>query len=198
MMDNPTADIYMDIMKKKTNAKVILSVRDSPQQFAKSWKVLYETLSKQQSETFPFLSFFQWIPAFWYLKRIRCFMGTTHLGLPQCHLLKQWDEYPNGWLEEQYQRHNQHVMETVPVDQLLIFNVKEGWEPLCRFLDKTVPTDKPFSYVKVNTSNGLLELKQTMIIVTYLWIPLLLVIAVAASWACCWRMKHTPKHEKEE
>ena len=27
----------------------------------------------------------------------------------------------------------------VPKDQLLVFNVSEGWEPLCKFLDLPVP-----------------------------------------------------------
>jgi Sulfotransferase domain len=120
------------------------------------------------------------------------------LGLPQCHFLKQWNEYPDGWIEEQYVRHNQHVMDRVPEDQLLVFNVKEGWEPLCQFLGKPVPINKPFPHVKINTSSGLLELKETLIMVVWLWIPILVFIAATLSWACCWRKKHTPKHEKEE
>ena len=27
----------------------------------------------------------------------------------------------------------------VPSSQLLVFNVKEGWDPLCTFLEKPVP-----------------------------------------------------------
>ena len=34
---------------------------------------------------------------------------------------------------------------TVPPHQLLIWNVKDGWEPLCAFLGKPVP-DKPFPF----------------------------------------------------
>ena len=32
-------------------------------------------------------------------------------------------------------------------DRLLVFDVKEGWEPLCAFLDVPVPTDEPFPHV---------------------------------------------------
>jgi hypothetical protein len=199
IMDNPAADIYTDLLKKYPNAKVILSVRDSPQQFAKSWKVLYGTIEiteRDFSLTFP--SFFQWISPFWYLKRIRCFMGTTHLGLPECHLLKQWSDYPAGWIEEQYERHNRHVMEHVPAEQLLFFNVKAGWEPLCDFLEKPVPDGKPFPHVKVNTSSGLLELKQTLEIVVWSWIPISVFIVVMTSWAFCFRRRHTPEHTKQD
>ena len=31
----------------------------------------------------------------------------------------------------------------MPADQLLVFSVKEGWEPLCEFLGKPVP-EEPF------------------------------------------------------
>jgi sulfotransferase family protein len=38
-----------------------------------------------------------------------------------------------------YRANNQKVRETVPAERLLILNVAEGWEPLCRFLDVPEP-----------------------------------------------------------
>ena len=29
-----------------------------------------------------------------------------------------------------------------PKDQLLIFNLADGWEPLCKFLDKPIPIEE--------------------------------------------------------
>jgi Sulfotransferase domain len=43
-----------------------------------------------------------------------------------------------------FERHNQDVIRRVPADRLLVYEVKEGWEPLCRFLDVPVPAGKPF------------------------------------------------------
>ena len=40
---------------------------------------------------------------------------------------------------------NEEVQRTVPPDRLLVFDVKEGWEPLCRFLDVPVPAT-PFPH----------------------------------------------------
>lgn len=40
-----------------------------------------------------------------------------------------------------YRRHNQNVIDTVPPERLLQFHVKDGWEPLCAFLDKPVPDE---------------------------------------------------------
>lgn len=39
-----------------------------------------------------------------------------------------------------YRENNQKVRDTVPADRLLVFNVAEGWEPLCRFLNVPQPT----------------------------------------------------------
>lgn len=36
--------------------------------------------------------------------------------------------------------HNDSVKEAIPENQLLVFEVKDGWEPLCKFLDVPVPT----------------------------------------------------------
>jgi sulfotransferase family protein len=38
-----------------------------------------------------------------------------------------------------YRENNRKVREMVPPDRLLIFNVAEGWEPLCRFLGVDQP-----------------------------------------------------------
>ena len=44
-------------------------------------------------------------------------------------------QYFNEWVER--------VKKVVPEDRLLVFSVKEGWEPLCKFLGKPVP-NQPF------------------------------------------------------
>ncbi|KAI1337757.1 P-loop containing nucleoside triphosphate hydrolase protein [Xylariaceae sp. FL0016] len=41
---------------------------------------------------------------------------------------------------------HQHVIDVVPKDRLLMMDVKEGWEPLAKFLDKDVP-EEPFPRV---------------------------------------------------
>ena len=38
------------------------------------------------------------------------------------------------------------VKKNVPEDKLLIFDVKEGWDPLCKFLDVPVPSNQPFPW----------------------------------------------------
>lgn len=41
---------------------------------------------------------------------------------------------------------NEAVERDVPADRLYFFDVKDGWEPLCKILDCPVP-DEPFPHV---------------------------------------------------
>jgi Sulfotransferase domain len=43
-----------------------------------------------------------------------------------------------------YHRHEAAVRAGVPADRLLVFDVRQGWEPLCAFLGAPVPVDEPF------------------------------------------------------
>ncbi|KAF5007155.1 hypothetical protein FDECE_6508 [Fusarium decemcellulare] len=47
---------------------------------------------------------------------------------------------------EGYKRHYQIVREATPPERLLEYNLKDGWEPLCKFLGKPVP-DVPFPHI---------------------------------------------------
>jgi predicted naringenin-chalcone synthase len=40
---------------------------------------------------------------------------------------------------ERYRRHNEEVLASVPADQLLVYDIAEGWGPLCGFLEIPLP-----------------------------------------------------------
>lgn len=46
-----------------------------------------------------------------------------------------------------YERHNEEVVRTISPDRLLVFDLSEGWEPLCDFLGKPVPKNEPFPHL---------------------------------------------------
>jgi hypothetical protein len=60
-----------------------------------------------------------------------------------------WQNFFHGRFEDKsyaisvFERHNQEVKDAVQADRLLVWNVKEGWGPLCRFLGVEVP-NTPF------------------------------------------------------
>lgn len=180
-LENPTCDYYTDILKRFPDAKVILTVRDSPEAFERSWKMLFDSMGitdKPFSWKFP--SFFQWIPLFRHLKLIRRVMGTTHLGLAPGELAQGWREKSDGWLGQQYLRHNEHVIKHVAKKNLLVFNVKDGWRPLCDFLGVKEIPETPFPHSKVNDRKALESIRQTFTIAVYSWIPITLSLGVGA------------------
>jgi hypothetical protein len=186
VLENPTCEIYTDILKRFPNAKVILTVRDSPEKFEDSWKTLMDTMAvTERPFRWSFPSFFQWIPLFQRLKTIRKFMGTTHLQLEPGALAHGWRDQPEGWLGDQYTKHNEHVISTVSIvsnpEKLLVFNAKDGWEPLCAFLECEVPAAHDFPHSTVNTKESLTRLKKTFERAIYGWIPVVVLAATAAG-----------------
>ena len=55
-----------------------------------------------------------------------------------------------GWKKEDiikaFIEHNEHVKATCPPDKLLVFEAKDGWEPLCKFLNLPIP-NVPYPHV---------------------------------------------------
>ena len=42
-------------------------------------------------------------------------------------------------LRQAYRKHNSYVQSRVPAEDLLVWKVKDGWEPLCKFLNCPIP-----------------------------------------------------------
>ena len=53
---------------------------------------------------------------------------------------------------QHYEDWEEYVKANVPADRLLVFNAKEGWEPLCKFLGKEVP-DGPYPRAPNTSAN---------------------------------------------
>lgn len=75
-----------------------------------------------------------------------------------------------------FNKRNAAIQATVPPERLLVYDVKEGWEPLCRFLNVPVPQDVPFPHL--NDSGTF----QRMFQLAYGLVGLLLVAGVALLW----------------
>jgi len=171
--DNPPADVYAEQLKKYPNAKVVLTVRDSSAKWATSWRVLMHFIEVQErpfSLLYP--TFIQWVPFMRAWKRMRGYIGT-HLGLPPGMLIRGWSSQPDpdAFLMACYEKHNRQVVASVPADRLLVFNVKEGWAPLCAFLGKEVPPE-PFPFA--NETADLEFAKKVMVVLSYAWLPAVL------------------------
>lgn len=124
-VDWPWSAFYKELMEKYPEAKVVLTVRDPEKWYASTMETVYGSSSRAPAG--PFRDF-------------------VHAVV--------WDGVFDGRFEDKayaIQKFNEHIEEvkkTVPADRLLVFEVKDGWEPLCSFLGVPVP-DGPFP--KTNT-----------------------------------------------
>ena len=176
--DQPPADLYAEQLRKFPDAKVILTVRDNSQVWARSYTALLTFIEVQERPfSLGYPTFIQWIPFMRAWKKMRDCMGT-HLGLDRGELIRGWRSKadPAAWLSAQYEAHNAQVKATVPSSKLLVFNVKEGWGPLCAFLGKPVPSE-PFPCV--NESADIQSATKVMKVVSYAWLPALGMLSAA-------------------
>lgn len=119
-VDWPPAYFWQQLSEFAPAAKVILSVRD-----ADSWyKSISETIFPAQ--TAPLAA------------------DETNMNLLMPRRLIRFGTFDDRCTDKQhvidtYQQHNQAVVDAVPADQLLVYDIKEGWAPLCEFLGLSIP-----------------------------------------------------------
>ena len=129
-VDFPVCSFYVELMDEYPDAKVVLTVRDPEKWYESSLKTIY-AMSKD-------------VPMRWWGRYVPRMGKINELASTQI-----WDGLFGGRFRDKehaiaiYQRHIEEVRRRVPADKLLVFDVAEGWEPLCRFLDVPVP-DGPF------------------------------------------------------
>lgn len=129
-VDWPVSLFYKELMEVYPNAKVLLNIRDS-----EAW---YESV----------------------LQTVYVARGMT-LAMPEDAMFARagrmldtlaWQGLLHGRFEDKpyaisvFEQCNQDVKDFVPADRLLVWNVKEGWEPLCSFLGVAMP-NTPFPRV---------------------------------------------------
>lgn len=125
-VDWPACEFYKNLIKVYPDAKVLLNVRDPDAWYESSLKTIYRI---------------QYVTPYWF---------------PQLLLIMQerliWkgrfrDDFKNKELALSIlEQHYQEVKDFVPPAKLLVYDVKQGWEPLCKFLEVPVP-DKPFPHL---------------------------------------------------
>ena len=132
-VDWPGCTFYAELMRRYPEAKVVLSVRDPERWYESARQTIYYV-----RQAFP-----RWMPLFF--PRMRGF----HRMLDRL----VWDGMFQGRFEDKafaievFNRYNEQVRRVVPPDRLLVYEVREGWEPLCAFLGVPVPEGKPFPHV---------------------------------------------------
>ena len=68
-------------------------------------------------------------------------------------ILSFWTQgkpYDRGALRKGFLNHYEHIRSVVPPSKLLEFQPEDGWEPVCKFLDKDIP-DGPYPHSNEGT-----------------------------------------------
>jgi hypothetical protein len=123
-VDWPACHFYRTLADYYPNAKVILTVRDPADWFRSMTATTLDVIRPRLSEP-----------------------GNRNLGT---ELVVKGafdgiiDDLDHG--VAMFNRHTREVQDTIPADRLLVFDVREGWGPLCAFLGKPAP-DVPFPRV---------------------------------------------------
>jgi len=161
-LDYPSSMFYKELHELCPNSPVLLTIRDSPEAWAKS------IMGSIGLITIYFDSWYHFIPAL--------FHGLGHRSMPAMIKVnacggdvKNWQD--KKWLCEEYERHIAEVKSTIPEDKLVVFNVKEGWKPLCEKLGVKVQEG---DFPRLNDSENIKKNLQVIKVVdTIMWLVLI-------------------------
>lgn len=124
--DAPGSGLVPELMALYPSAKVICTVRDPL-----SWEKSMQGVSN--AATMWFLRF-----ALFPLPSLRYFVDYINV-LREAWIRLYGEREPPT--RQTYDRHVAWLKEVVPEDQLVFFDVRDGWGPLCEALGKAVPGD---------------------------------------------------------
>ena len=137
-VDWPACSFYEELMEAFPEAPVILTVRDPGPWYESTRSTIHELRRLTHGPlsvraAFAFAGLF--VPGV---------TGTVRLA---DHLV--WEDTFDGRFEDRayamevFERRNEAVRRRVPPERLLVFDVREGWAPLCDFFGVEAP-DRPF------------------------------------------------------
>ena len=115
MVDYPGAHYWRQLAAHYPNAKVLHSVRDPDRWFEST----QATIFAPDSPAFrpgPLSDFF-----------------ASFTGDFFAHI------HDRAFMTDYFRRHTEEVVRTIPPERLLVYEVGQGWEPLCKFLGVPVP-----------------------------------------------------------
>jgi len=169
-VDYPACGMYMELMEAYPEAKVLLTVRDPEKWYDSVINTIWSWRCGEQN----------WSVRIFENGRkcqecAQCFHKATMLpGVKRTDREGSIKSF-NAWVER--------VKSTVPPEKLLIFDVKEGWEPLCKFLNVPVP-DEPFP--NVNDKEEINRNMEKIIYFCYVCQILRAVLVVGGCWFLWW------------
>eukprot|EP00450_Noctiluca_scintillans_P039431 CAMPEP_0194478720 /NCGR_PEP_ID=MMETSP0253-20130528/2072_1 /TAXON_ID=2966 /ORGANISM="Noctiluca scintillans" /LENGTH=729 /DNA_ID=CAMNT_0039317849 /DNA_START=67 /DNA_END=2256 /DNA_ORIENTATION=- len=140
VMGIPTFVFWEQIFEAFPNALVVLTVRDETDWFSSVQKAKHQLdhealAAPLRSGTFLQLLERFMMPSYHKICNVIRFSWASTLGIS---FLGSAD-LNESVTRSLFRKHNLYVQNRVPKDQLLVMDVRDGWEPLCKFLKKARP-----------------------------------------------------------
>ena len=135
--DYPSAKFWKEQLIRYPNAKVILSIRDPEKWYASCSETIFQEIPGYPEMKFGIrvaLAFGYPLPNFNKLLYQITTKDSFHNDFSKQNILKCFTERNNSVIKE------------CPPDKLLVYEVSQGWEPLCKFLDVPIPNE-PFPHM---------------------------------------------------
>ena len=140
-VDWPGCTFYAELMVAYPDAKVLLSVRDPERWYDSVINTIYQTSNLLK----PPLGSLRTLLMRLVSPQISRIVGMINKMIWQNTFDDRFEDKAHAL--EVFQQHIEEVTQHVPADKLLVYNVKEGWEPLCAFLGVEIPADTPFPHL---------------------------------------------------
>ena len=140
-VDWPACAFYEELMEAFPEAPVVLTVRD-PEPWYESMRATIYQLRKLTNGPFPLRAAFALAGMF----------APGPAGVARLADRLVWEDAFDGRFEDRayavqvFEASNEEVRRRVPRERLLVFDVRDGWGPLCAFLGLKIP-DKPFPHL---------------------------------------------------
>eukprot|EP01084_Bolivina_argentea_P279789 478372_1 len=185
IMDVPVVFIWDKIFAQYPKSKVIVVVRDDLDRWVISYQIILNSVAYLYG--FPVKYIMKFVPFF---------------SAEVLFHFKYWNKYHNGdvskfceanneeikkMLKDKLKKHIEKVKRIVPPNQLLIFKVSDGWNPLCEFLQKPIP-DKPFPRInsaevlkKMIKQHRRQESKAVLVVVSLCFVILVVVCGIVVQ-----------------
>lgn len=128
-VDWPSAHFYGELAEYYPDAKIILTVRDVSRWIESCEKTIFPALRRSLSE-----------------------LDTTRQNRGRMARKVVFEQALGGNIDDPaqltrlFESHIEKVKRTIPPERLLVYEVAQGWEPLCAFLGAPMP-DAPFPRV---------------------------------------------------
>lgn len=146
-MDFPVALYYDQIMEKYPDCKFILTTRENSQVWFRSWESMTKSISTPANLGGIFLTGVQRYST--YLRWLFAVVNKDDSFITSS--IPKIDQNKEAAIKS-YEDHNRHIRERVPPGQLLEYSVKQGWQPLCDFLE--IPDCPTTPFPKTNSARS--------------------------------------------